>query len=88
MAFKIKYTKHISGFPEVSAMSYAKVDKVNAAKDQAVCSVIYLSEDKKTMLGNADFFFKPSVENEAKNHIAQAYEHLKTIPEFESATDC
>jgi hypothetical protein len=30
--------------------------------------------------------FKPALDG--KNFIAQAYEHLKTLPEFANATDC
>ncbi len=88
MALKIKYTKQLAGFPAVSAMSYARVERVNTIKNQAVCSVIYFTEDKSEMLGNADFRFVPSVAAGAENHIAQAYDHLKTLPEFAGAEDC
>jgi len=87
MALKVKYTKQIAGFPDVSAMSYCRVEKVNTIKNQAVCSVIYFTEDKVEMLGNAEFSFAPSVADGAKNHIAQAYDHLKTLPEFAGAID-
>jgi hypothetical protein len=87
MALKVKYTKQITGFPDVSAMSYCRVEKVNTLKNQAVCSVIYFTEKKTEMLGNAEFSFVPSVVDGSKNHIAQAYEHLKTLPDFVGAID-
>jgi hypothetical protein len=88
MALKVRYTKPLVGFPAVSAMSYSRVENVNAVKNQAVCSVVYFTEDKAELLGNADFHFVPSVDAGAKNHIAQAYDHLKTLPEFAGAEDC
>jgi hypothetical protein len=88
MALKIKLTKQLAGFPEVSAMSYCRVEKVNAIKNQASCSVAYLSEDKSQLLESVDFQFVPSVADGAKNHIAQAYDHLKTLPQFAGAEDC
>jgi predicted choloylglycine hydrolase len=32
--------------------------------------------------------FKPSVEEGSDNFIKQAYEYLKTLPEYANATDC
>jgi heptaprenylglyceryl phosphate synthase len=88
MALKIKLTKQIAGFPEVSAMSYCRVEKVNAIKNQASCSVTYFSEDKSQVIECVDLHFVPSVADGSKNHIAQAYDHLKTLPEFAGAEDC
>lgn len=88
MALKVKYTKQAAGFPDVSAMSYCRAEKVNTIKNQAVCSVIYFTENKEQMLGNAEFSFVPSVADDAKNHIAQAYAYLKTLPDFTGAEDC
>lgn len=88
MALKVKYTKQITGFPEVSAMSYCRVEKVNTIKNQAVCFVIYFTENKSEMLGSNEFSFIPSVADNAKNHIFQAYDHLKTLPEFSGSEDC
>jgi hypothetical protein len=34
------------------------------------------------------YTFEPSVDDGAPNFIAQAYEHLKTLPEFSDAVDC
>ena len=88
MALKIKFSKKLSGFPTVSANSYCRVERVNATKTMSVCSVVYFTEDKSEMLGNADFIFSSSVEESAQNHIAQAYNYLKTLPEFSAAEDC
>lgn len=34
------------------------------------------------------FSFIPTVEEGSSNFIAQAYEHVKTLPEFADAVDC
>ncbi len=36
--------------------------------------------------GSQDHYFAPELDRE--NFIKQAYEHLKTLPEFEGAEDC
>ena len=82
MALKLSYKKTIEGFSSVSAASYCKVERVAASKANAVAFILYLSEDKSIVLGNKEISFTPSVEDESKNFIAQAYEYVKTLPEF------
>jgi hypothetical protein len=88
MAFKLNYQKNIEGFSPMFAMSYCRVDRVNAGKDNGTARVMYLSENKSLVLGVAEFSFVPSVEDISKNFIAQAYDYLKTLPEFANAVDC
>ena len=40
----------------------------------------------ETILDRCQFYFTPILDG--KNFIAQAYEHLKTLPEFADAVDC
>ena len=87
MAFKLNYQKNIEGFSPMFAMSYCRVDRVNAGKDNGTARVMYFSEDKSLILGIAEFAFVPSVADGAKNYIAQAYDYLKTLPEFAGAID-
>jgi hypothetical protein len=82
MALKLHYQKSIEGFPSVSAKSYCKIDRVTATKANAVAFVLYLSEDKSIVLGGKEISFVPSVEDGSKNFIAQAYDYVKTLPEF------
>lgn len=65
---------------------YIKVEKVDSSKESAVAAVKYTS-DKNAVLSKS-FKFTPSVADGAKNFIAQAYEHIKTLPEFAGAQDC
>ena len=85
MALKLNYRKSIEGFPSVSAPAYCKVERVSASKANAVASVLYLSENKSVVLGSQEISFVPSVDDGAKNFIAQAYDYLKTLPEFSGA---
>lgn len=63
--------------------AYIKVEEVKASKSEALAFVSMTDGTKriaKTVL------FEPTMDG--GNFIAQAYEHLKTLPEFEGATDC
>jgi len=87
MALKLNYEKNIEGFPPVFARSYCKIDRVTATKANAIAFVLYLSEDKSIVLGSKEISFVPSVEDGSKNFISQAYDHVKTLPEFSGAED-
>jgi threonine synthase len=65
----------------------------------AYCKIIYVAGDKQMLQINVEsvaeqfkktevFFFKPSVDDNASNFVKQAYEYLKTLPEWANATDC
>ena len=82
MALKLNYRKSIEGFPSVFAPAYCKVERVSASKSNAVASILYLSEDRSIVLGSQEISFAPSVEDGSKNFIAQAYDYVKTLPEF------
>jgi hypothetical protein len=66
---------------------YCKVVSVDGGKDGA--DIKCLMQDKaKNAAAITSYRFTPSVADGAKNFIAQAYEHLKTLPEFADAVDC
>jgi hypothetical protein len=64
----------------IEISSYFKVQRVNADKNTAMAFVSNSSGDTK------EFVFK--VDLDGANFIKQAYNHLKTLPEFSGATDC
>ena len=88
MALQGVYTKKIQNFSNVSAQSYAKVSFVNATKQIGTTSVIFLSADKAKILDIKEYSFTPSVADDSQNFIKQAYEHLKTLPDFAGFIDC
>lgn len=65
------------------ADAYIKVESVNGGKSGAFCTVT-ASDGVKTI--SKSYEFTPSMDG--KNFIAQAYEYLKTLPEFAGAQDC
>lgn len=69
----------------VALNAYIKVEEVKASKASALAIISMIDGDKK-LTTTADFV--PSVEDGAKNIIAQAYEAIKKLPMFENATDC
>jgi hypothetical protein len=65
---------------------YIKVATVSGNKDSIACCVNFQKNEGGQFLDSQSFTFTPSMTG--SNFIAQAYEHLKTLPEFDGATDC
>jgi hypothetical protein len=63
--------------------AYIKVASVAGDKNSVVAHVIIVSGD---YLSHRNESFVPNLDG--PNFIKQAYEHLKTLPEFANATDC
>jgi hypothetical protein len=79
-----------NGFDSAAILNnaYIKVDTVSGNKSTLEVTVITYVEknDEKSPVQATKYKFVPSMDN--KNFIAQAYAHLKTLPEFAGATDC
>jgi SepF-like predicted cell division protein (DUF552 family) len=67
----------------VMADAYIKVVSVEGTKDKMNAQVQITSENKNMA---KIVSFSPNMEGD--NFIRQAYKHLKTLPEFDGATDC
>jgi hypothetical protein len=70
------------GKQEAAANCYIKVEAVSGGKESAVASVLFQSD---TAVFTQTYEFVPDMDG--PNFIKQAYEHLKTLPEFSSAED-
>lgn len=71
--------------PEISSMeAYIKVDTVQGTKSNVLAQVDYLVDGQ--LVQKQTYTFVPSMNG--GNFIAQAYAHLKTLPEFAGAVDC
>jgi hypothetical protein len=67
--------------------AYIRVDSLNGGKTYLGAVVgIYKSPESKSPVKIVGYWFEPKLDG--KNFIAQAYDHLKTLPEFAGATDC
>jgi hypothetical protein len=66
--------------------AYIKVDFLSGSKtDMRVAIGVYKEKDGKK-INSQQATFIPNLSG--SNFIAQAYEHLKTMPEFAGAVDC
>jgi hypothetical protein len=76
-------TKVESNPVTVSDVFYIKVEAVTGTKEKANCSVSFVGEKIKMQK-----IYEFAHDLNGLNYIKQAYEHLKTLPEFAGATDC
>lgn len=66
--------------------TYIKVEKLVGNKNQLGINVLFYKTKDGNIVDSKNFSFVPNLSG--SNFIAQAYEHLKTLPEFAGATDC
>jgi len=74
-----------NGTQWVSFLAYIKIVLISGDKDQIVADVNFKGD---TQSFDKQYQIPVSVESDATNFIAQAYNYLKTLPEFAGATDC
>lgn len=65
---------------------YIKVESVSGDKSNIKAFVTFTDEEKNQQIIRKDYSFVPNMQGD--NFIRQAYQHLKTLPEFENAMDC
>jgi hypothetical protein len=68
------------------ADAYLQVSKVTSAKDLSTIELGYFKNNSSPLLITRYFTF--TLDLEGPNPIKQAYEHLKSLPEFADAVDC
>lgn len=66
--------------------TYIRVEGVRLTKSEIKFQVRFYTTVEKPHFDDVEY--DCSYEIEGANPIKQAYEHLKTLPEFEGATDC
>ena len=79
--FKTKY-----GVDAVINNCYIKVNSINTTKLFGTALVQFFPNDKSSVIEELPYQFAYDITGE--NPIKQAYEYLKTLPEFANATDC
>ena len=65
---------------------YIKVCQITASKTDGSAHVRFYKSKDGNLLKESSIDF--SVAIDGNNFIAQAYDHIKTLPEFAGATDC
>jgi hypothetical protein len=66
--------------------AYIKIDHVNGNKAQVKAKYVIYSDKNGDIVEEIYVDFVPDMQG--YNFIKQAYEHLKTLPEFAGAVDC
>jgi hypothetical protein len=66
--------------------AYIKVRSINMSKDAAQINVDFCSGVNGKVIDMKQYNFVAKLEG--NNPIAQAYDYLKTLPEFAGAVDC
>lgn len=82
MAFKQNFS--FSGIDVVDG--YIKVSSVSGSKQNLSAQIEYSVSSEFQAVQTKSVSFIPSMDG--GNFITQAYEHLKTLPEFAGAVDC
>lgn len=80
-----EFGRVITGQTNVQFSAYIKVTTVTGNKTEAMATVEF-RDDVNSL--TKQYNIPVSVLENAKNFIAQAYEHLKTLPDFAGAIDC
>jgi len=80
-----EFGKINKGVENITLNAYIKVTSVSGNKSMLSAKVAFNDGENSV---EKQYQIPVSVDSNAKNFIAQAYEHLKTLPEFAGATDC
>ena len=67
---------------------YCKISSIAGDKFVLTIRILVIDQKLSRVLFEQSYNFVPSIEYGAENFIAQAYTHLKSLPEFAGATDC
>lgn len=72
---------------DVQINCYIKVTMVSADKTNVIAEVMFRKDDAEGAIIKSDrHSFAPNMQGE--NFIKQAYDHLKTLPDFANAVNC
>jgi hypothetical protein len=74
-----------NGTQKVQFSAYIKVVSISGDKSKVHATVNFSGAIQQFV---RHYDVPVSVENGAKNFVAQVYDHLKTLPEFAGAIDC
>jgi hypothetical protein len=74
-----------TGKSKLAIAAYIKVQNVSGNKNNLNATVMFTDD---AIQFSKNYAFPASVADGAPNFIKQAYEYLKTLPEFENSEDC
>lgn len=74
-----------NGTQKVTFSAYVKVESIKGNKSTIDAVVSFTDKDQRF---SKQYAIPVSVEDGSPNFIKQAYQYLKTLPEFANAQDC
>jgi hypothetical protein len=86
MAIQKTYALKVCGKEVAFENAYCKVNKQEGTKNSVSFDVNFLTAKDGQIIDSKIYQFTPDLSG--SNFIRQAYDHLKTLPEFAGATDC
>jgi hypothetical protein len=87
MALKKQENIEVRLVGQVQITSYVRVSHITGTKNEITANAVFHKDNGDGEMFKAGAYtFKPSMDD--GNFIKQAYEHLKTLPEFSGAEDC
>jgi hypothetical protein len=86
MALQKNYQVNFHGKTVEFENCYFKISSIKGDKETLTFSVDAMSAKDGSIIERSEYSFNPSLSG--NNFIAQAYNHLKTLPAFAGATDC
>lgn len=87
MALSKQITTALPIVGETVVDAYIKVESYSGDKDNTNALVVYKKEASNGEFIRSDVY-SFNLDLNGSNVVAQAYEHLKTLPEFADAVDC
>ncbi|MEK4157591.1 hypothetical protein NYE27_21080 [Paenibacillus sp. FSL R10-2779] len=72
--------------------AYARIEGMSVTKESIMFGLVYYADKQaavsdKSFVAFEQYYFVPSVADNAPNYHKQGYEYLKTLPEFVDAVD-
>jgi hypothetical protein len=87
MALKKQTSIEVRLVGQVQIDAYVQIAHVAGTKNEITANAVFRKDNADGEIFQAGAYtFKPNMNN--GNFIKQAYEHLKTLPEFAGAADC
>jgi hypothetical protein len=87
MALRKQTTANVRLVGQVQINAYVRIAHIAGTKNEITANAVFRKDDAEGEEFQAGAYtFKPSMDD--GNFIKQAYDHLKTLPEFAGAEDC
>lgn len=87
MALQKTIVHNVTLAGDIQLIAHIRIENLDGNKDKMNAKAVYRKDKADGQIIKHEWWsFVPSLSGD--NFIAQAYDHLKTLPEFEGATDC